>query len=321
MSDRYRFPRGRAEVIRWASEHLEELRELEPAFVAGLDDRAFEAWEPLLAIAELAELEGGAGWTENVRRAAVILTGARPADADGDRVAALTAIRRMFDVAGVNTLGSEAIVAALNSDDELPFGDWRKGVGIDARGLARLLRPFRIAPHNVRAGGVQCNGYHRERFVDLWARYCKPLEELREAPFNAFSPQEGRPDPSHRPDPNNQGGVGHSDDPSPDPQWDGSEHAEILRERGVLDAGTDQNGPPGTDTRHGDDCSRVVAVGQDARHRTPRWLIAVEFDGRGSGSGGRCSAHIADYARTRARDGSEPQHSRAPRTPAAEGAP
>ena len=74
------------------------------------------------------------------------------------------------------------------------------------------------------------------------------------------------------------------------------------------------------DTRHGDDCIRVVAVGHDARNRTPRWLIAVDFDGRGFGSGGRCSAHIANYARTRTRDGSEPQHSREPRTPAADGA-
>jgi hypothetical protein len=74
------------------------------------------------------------------------------------------------------------------------------------------------------------------------------------------------------------------------------------------------------DTRLGDDCGRVVAVGQDARSRTARWLIVVDFDGRGYGSGGRCAAHITDYLRTRARDGSEQQHSREHRTPAAEGA-
>ncbi len=184
-----------------------------------------------------------------MRRTALILTGSRPADADGDRVAALAAIRRVFDTGGVNALGSEPIVEALNSDDELPFGDWRKGAGIDARGLPRLLRPFGIAPRNVRAGGVQCKGYHRERFVDAWERYCEPPEGLRETPPDAFSPQEDCPDPSHRPDPNHHGGVGHVDDPSPDPQWDGRESAEIAGEHGELDAGTDQDGQPGTETR------------------------------------------------------------------------
>ena len=43
------------------------------------------------------------------------------------------------------------ILEKLNEDDELPFGGYRKGLGIDSRGLAKLLKPFGIRPKAIRA--------------------------------------------------------------------------------------------------------------------------------------------------------------------------
>ncbi len=58
-------------LARWAQDNLEELRDANPATPSGLDDRAADAWEPLLAIADLA----GGDWPQRARSAALKLSG------------------------------------------------------------------------------------------------------------------------------------------------------------------------------------------------------------------------------------------------------
>ena len=60
----------------------------------------------------------------------------------------------------------------LNEDDDLPFGGYRKGGGLDPRGLAKMLRAFEIRPRDVRLGEVKAKGYKSEWFTDAWERYC-----------------------------------------------------------------------------------------------------------------------------------------------------
>jgi hypothetical protein len=161
--------RLRAELARWAREHVVALREAEPELPSGLDDRAAESWEALLAIADLAERESGSGWGKDARRAAVALSGGQTED-DTHGALALRAIRAIF--ADGDALHTITIVGRLNADERLPFGDYRKGAGLNDRGLARLLKPFAIVPHPVRLEEVQARGYRREQFTDAWERYC-----------------------------------------------------------------------------------------------------------------------------------------------------
>ncbi|HEY1470886.1 MAG TPA: DUF3631 domain-containing protein, partial [Candidatus Acidoferrum sp.] len=43
-------------------------------------------------------------------------------------------------------------------------------------GLARLLHPFRIEPHNLRLpDGRVVKGYERADFLDAWSTYLPPL--------------------------------------------------------------------------------------------------------------------------------------------------
>jgi Protein of unknown function (DUF3631) len=59
-------------------------------------------------------------------------------------------------------------------DAELPFSGWRNEKGIDARGLANILRPYDIRPKNVRVAFTgQGKGYERGRFENAWARYTR----------------------------------------------------------------------------------------------------------------------------------------------------
>lgn len=107
-----------------------------------LNDRAADSWEPLLAIAD------AAGWGERARRAAVALSG-------GDESPMSTGIRLLADVRDAfgeeGHLATAELLERLCDIDEAPWGDWF-GEPLTARGLARLLAPYRIIPAQRRFG-------------------------------------------------------------------------------------------------------------------------------------------------------------------------
>jgi hypothetical protein len=70
------------------------------------------------------------------------------------------------------------ICPELNQEEELPFGAYRKGDGIDSRGLAGALKPYNIKPKSIESGGENAKGYRREWFEDAWRRYA-PDENVR----------------------------------------------------------------------------------------------------------------------------------------------
>ena len=110
---------------------------------------------------------------DNARKAAVALAGTDDAGEDHGQVL-LVALRGIF---GVDTdepqdaVQTADICKALNANDELPFGDYRKGEGINGRRLASLLRPHGIRPKNVRVVGSQGKGYECEQLEEAWERY------------------------------------------------------------------------------------------------------------------------------------------------------
>jgi hypothetical protein len=163
----------RAELARWAQEHADPLLDADPDLPAALDDRAAEGWEPLFAIADLAEAEDGGPWGQLARNAAVQLAGSRAED-DAHGVLALAAIEALFAAQQADELRTAVIVGNLNEDDTAPFGGYRNGEGINARGLAKLLRPFAIGPRDVGPETARAKGYRRSQFEDAWARYCDP---------------------------------------------------------------------------------------------------------------------------------------------------
>ena len=57
--------------MRWAKDHVESLKDADPAVPAKLNDRAADTWRPLFAIADLA----GGKWPDLAREAALKLSG------------------------------------------------------------------------------------------------------------------------------------------------------------------------------------------------------------------------------------------------------
>jgi hypothetical protein len=150
----------------WGEHALPALAEARPALPDELNDRAQDAWEPLLAIAEAA----GASWPASARTAALELSnGAEPED-ESAGVRLLADIRAVFDERRVDRLASAALLSALHDIEEAPWSDWY-GKPITARRLSNLLKSYDIAPNVIRVGDETPRGYRREQFEDAWARY------------------------------------------------------------------------------------------------------------------------------------------------------
>lgn len=155
----------RDRVADWAEPNLDHLAGLRPELPAELDDRAADAWESLLALADLA----GGDWPARARSAALALSTGADVDDDSIAVQLLTDIRRVFDANG-DRIATAVLLAALAGDEEAPWAEWY-GKPITARGVAKLLHPFRIKTMAVWVDGEKARGFKREQFEDAWKRY------------------------------------------------------------------------------------------------------------------------------------------------------
>lgn len=150
----------------WGSEFVDVLADMRPELPHELNDRAQDAWEPLLAIADLA----GGEWPRRARRAAVELA------ADGEDESLSLGVRLLADVlvafeeSGEEHLPTADLIAALTNDEEAPWATY-KGNGLNPMGLASLLRVYGIKPKVIRHGDATPRGYRRADFDDVWPRY------------------------------------------------------------------------------------------------------------------------------------------------------
>ena len=131
-----------------------------------VEDRAADTWEPLIAVADLA----GGDWPARARKAAVALTAEDDTDTSlGGRL--LADLRDVFGDA--DTMHGETILNGLHKISEAPWGDYF-GQPMNARDLARLLKPYGVSAADVKIDGVTRRGYRREHLHDPWTRYLPP---------------------------------------------------------------------------------------------------------------------------------------------------
>ncbi len=158
--------RRRLEVWAASGETIARLRDARPDLPVELNDRAQDAWEPFLALAD----EAGGEWPARARRAALTLSGEAAESRDEDLSLALLAdVRVAFDEAGAAFLASALLVERLVAMLDRPWRTYRHGQPLTPHGLARRLGAFGIVPRPSADGSVR--GYHRERFNDAWGRY------------------------------------------------------------------------------------------------------------------------------------------------------
>jgi hypothetical protein len=130
----------------------------------------------LIMVADLV----GDEWAKRAREACVaFVTGFRE-DTASVGVRLLSDLRDVFDADEV--LSTQLILTKLHRLDESRWGDWY-GKPLDARGLAKLVKPYGIKPKVVRVGEATPRGYHREDFHDAWSRYVPPLSATSATPL------------------------------------------------------------------------------------------------------------------------------------------
>jgi hypothetical protein len=151
-------------IAAWVADNTDALREHEPATPDALPDRATDVWEPLFSIADHADGQ----WAESARAAALELSSVRLDEAQS---LGLRLLRDLAQVFGDNeNAATESLLERLCALEESPWADVR-GKQLDARTLARLLRPYDVRPQTVRVGDKTIKGYKRTDMADVWERY------------------------------------------------------------------------------------------------------------------------------------------------------
>jgi len=146
----------------------------EPPVPDSLEDRAADAWEPLLAIADAA----GGEWPERARRAAVHLS-RETADDAADQSLDVRLLADIRQVLGDSTFPSTShALARLCAIEDAPWAEQ----GLSGRRLAMRLSEFGVKPRRNPSGTER--GYHAGDLADPFSRYLtsEPSETSEKPP-------------------------------------------------------------------------------------------------------------------------------------------
>lgn len=190
-SDPATWDRLRSRIARFADDNAITIGAARPAIIEGLNDRANDCWEPLLAIADVA----GGDWPRIARQAAIALHGIEE-ESPSIGAELLTDIKAVFDEKRASKMFSSHLLDALSANDEAPWATWNRGKPITARQLKTKVEEFGIKSHQVRIGSEAGKmGYDRSDFVEAWDRYLSadtplktstPLQPTTGAGYSGF---------------------------------------------------------------------------------------------------------------------------------------
>jgi putative DNA primase/helicase len=173
----------REKCAAWVADQRETIGAIDPEVPEWLNDRAADNWRPLMAVAEVA----GGDWPDRLNEAIAHLA---KADDDDETIGVqlLVDLDGLFRHSGRDRFPSTTIIAELTKLGHRPWATYNKGFAISERQIAKLLRPFGIAPKTVRFAsphsGVPetAKGYVLEDFGDAFRRYLPKTGEVDDEP-------------------------------------------------------------------------------------------------------------------------------------------
>jgi putative DNA primase/helicase len=164
----------RGRLRRYSMDNTEALRNAEPSMPDGFENRRGDNWRVQFAIADLA----GEDWGDKARAAAIKIEGSSDSRTVNDRALADTKLifypkdEKGFDLEPLERISSAELASQLSAYNDSPWAEWKNGKPITPAQLARLLKPFGIAPQVIRLpSGGTIRGYLRTQFEDAWERY------------------------------------------------------------------------------------------------------------------------------------------------------
>lgn len=170
-----------SKIAAFASDHLDELRELDLDLPEELGDRGQEVWEPMFAIAQVA----GGDWPERVHRASLEMQTGLAVEDENVAVQLLADLRLIFDEERRDRLRSDELCKRLRALEDRDWGTWgsrRQEPGLHPRDLSRQLRRFGIRPSTIRFADKTAKGYKQEQFEESWERYLSSSDATVTAP-------------------------------------------------------------------------------------------------------------------------------------------
>jgi hypothetical protein len=156
-------------LAHWADTVRENAKDYWPDMPAAVEDRDADAWEALLAVADLV----GGHWPETARRNAVTLVTASKSGSPSIGVMLLRDLKTIFSNHAEPSTPTGSILTQLKEIEEAPWATFKKdGKPIDDRQLAKRLGGYGIRSCTIRhADGTISKGYYRAAFTDAWERY------------------------------------------------------------------------------------------------------------------------------------------------------
>lgn len=154
---------------------IEGLRHRRPTRPERLDDRQFDVWKPLLAIADAS----GSKWANRARKAATKLYEARRSAVVSETTRLLIAMKGIYQEVGGDRIKTSDLIYHLSQDETGPWSDWwSTSQDGPAGGAARRLRTM-ISPYEIESSthrfpdGTVAKGYLWAQFKDAFERYAR----------------------------------------------------------------------------------------------------------------------------------------------------
>ncbi len=162
----------RDRLAEWSTTAETDLDGSEPQIPAGVEDRAADTWEPLLAVAECA----AGTWPKRAREACAYLVSEFVEDEQSKSVGVmlLADIREVFEVTATKFIKSATLCKELKQLGEAQWED----LDLDPSKLGRRLAEYGITTGHNESRSER--GYRREHFLDAFERYL-PADPLSES--------------------------------------------------------------------------------------------------------------------------------------------
>lgn len=163
-----------AALVKWGSRNANTLSDCWPEPPDGIEDRAAELWEPLLAIGEVV----GGTWAERARNACRVIALGEPEEDDEEPD---TPVEMLLADMGQIFMGEERLATRTIVERLLllPGSAWKRFPNMIAAGkeIAAMLEPRGVAPRPVKLDGTTVRGYDR---ADLEAAGMPVLDNITE---------------------------------------------------------------------------------------------------------------------------------------------
>ena len=137
----------RRRAQRWADDVSMRLGSMDPDVPESLNDRQQDNARAICAIADIA----GADWPATIRGALIGLAQQIDNDPQSAGVLLLRDIAEILETRKGDGIGSAELCDTLCALEDAPWAEWRRGLPITTRGIAKLLKPFGIHPTRDRS--------------------------------------------------------------------------------------------------------------------------------------------------------------------------